>query len=119
MELRLLQIDERRGSRREMLPHAAARALALFLAGFTLVNLAGGWLRSNFDANLWWIDLRVLPQFLAQPILLAGALCLIAFAVKPPGATWRRWLTIGCAGFLAAASLWNCLEFYALLIRGQ
>ncbi len=119
MELRLLQIDDRRDSRRSVFTRSSARALALFFGGFTLVNLMGGWLRSNFDANLWWIDLRVLPQFLAQAILFASALSLMGFAIKPACGTWRRWVTIGFAGILTATAFWNSLEFYALLIRGQ
>ena len=74
MQLRLLPSDDCRVSRLDDLAQAAARALALFFGGFTLVNMVGGWMRSNFDANLWWIDLRVLPQFPAQAILLPGAL---------------------------------------------
>lgn len=38
--------------------HVLARGLALFLGGFTLLNLLAGLHASHFDGNLWWIDLR-------------------------------------------------------------
>src|SRR6266481_5484501 len=76
------------------------RGLALFLGGFSLLNLMGGFRSANFDATSWWVDLRFLPFGVARLLLLVSALCLIGFAVRPPRSVWRRWLTIGSLALL-------------------
>jgi hypothetical protein len=95
-----------------------ARGVALFLGGFALLNITGGFRTAHFDANLWWIDLRFLPQAVAQPLVLVGALCLIAFAVSPPRSVWRRFVTICCASVLGLVAIVNAGRFYSLLGRG-
>ena len=93
------------------------RGLALFLGGFALLNLLGSLRSADFDANLWWIDLRLLPQAVANPLLLVSAVCLIGFAIWPPRSVWRRFLTIACLGALGVAALANTVQFYVLLAR--
>ncbi len=93
------------------------RGLALFLGGFSLLNLMGGFRSANFDATSWWVDLRFLPFGVARLLLLVSALCLIGFAVRPPRSVWRRWLTIGSLALLGLASLANTVEFYSLVLR--
>jgi vancomycin permeability regulator SanA len=106
-------------SRRELLLLATARAVALCFGGFSLLNLVGNLRLPGFDATLWWIDLRVFPEIPATFFLLAASVCLIAFALRPPGASWRRFLTSGMAGALALVSIWNISEFYWLLWHGR
>lgn len=97
--------------------NALPRGLALFLGGFCLLNLLGS-LRSNgFDANLWWIDLRLIPGAVANSLLLVSAICLTGFAIRPPRSVWRRTLTIGCLGALGIVALVNTVQFYVLLAR--
>ena len=100
-----------------------ARALALFFGGFTLLNLAGGAVRRRFDCNLWWIDLRPLPGWLAAAVLFLAALALLAYSFSPASPrsprSWRGWLTIGTTATLLAFVVANCVQFYALLARGQ
>ena len=93
----------------------APRGLALFLGGFSLLNVLGGFRRAGFDANLWWIDLRFVPRVVAEPLLLISAVCLIGFAIWPTRSVWRRSLTIGCLGVLSVAALMNTVQFYGLL----
>src|SRR5439155_4619874 len=77
-----------------------------------------GSLRSQgFDANLWWIDLRVLPQTIGDIFLLLAALCLIGFAVRPPRSVWRRVLTVVCVAALLTVTAANVVQFYLLLAR--
>lgn len=97
---------------------ALPRGLALFLGGFSLLNLLGGFRVAGFDANLWWMDLRLLPPLLTQALLLAAAVCLLAFGVQPPRSSWRRWLTLSFVGTLAIAGLANSVQFYVLLAHG-
>ena len=98
---------------------AAARALAFFFGGFGLLNLLGNFRLPRFNANLWWIDLRVLPEIPATLFLLTASICLIGFAIWPPRSLWRRGLTTVSVGLLAVAALWNALEFYTLLAQGR
>ena len=93
------------------------RGLALFLGGFSLLNLLGSVRCAGFDANLWWIDLRLLPRAVANPLLLVSAVCLIGFAIWPPRSTWRRLVTMACLGALSIAALVNTVQFYGLLAQ--
>jgi vancomycin permeability regulator SanA len=104
-------------------PHCAVqmllpRGLALFLGGFTLMNILGGLRSSHFDANLWWIDLRILPPAIATFFLLVSSASLVAFAVWPALSPWRRFLTVSCLGMLTVVSVANTAQFYVLLARG-
>jgi vancomycin permeability regulator SanA len=93
------------------------RGLALFLGGFTLLNVLGSLRCAGFNANLWWIDLRILPREVANPLLLVSAVCLAGFAICPALSLWRRYLTIACLGVFSIAALANTVQFYSLLAR--
>ena len=98
--------------------NTAPRGLAFFLGAFALLNVIGEFRAAHFDANLWWIDLRFLPSTIARPLMLLCGLVLIAFAIWPPRAHWRRLLTVACAGSLGLVTLANAARFYLLLVRG-
>jgi vancomycin permeability regulator SanA len=100
------------------LKDALPRGLALFLGGFSLLNLLGNFRTAGFDANLWWIDLRALPNWLGNTLLFISAVSLIAFGLRPPQSLWRKTLTIGCAGIVGIAATLNAIEFYVLSLRG-
>src|SRR2546429_9682935 len=95
-----------------------ARSFALFFALFTLANLAGEIWFQRFDANLWWIDLRFLPSAISRSVLLASALVLLMFAIRPPMEAWQRASTALFAGMLAYIAISNGLQFYILLMKG-
>ena len=98
--------------------NALPRGLALFLGGFSLLNVLGEFRSSGFDANLWWIDLRGFPHSLASAFLLISAACLIGFGVQPPRSVWRRVVTFACVGLLGIAAVANTVQFYLLMARG-
>lgn len=97
---------------------ALPRGLALFFGFFSVLNVLGDWAVAGFDANLWWIDLRLVPDVLTQPLLLLSGVCLIAFGLRPPRSKWRRALTAAIASCLALGALTNCTQFYLLFARG-
>src|SRR6266850_8233377 len=97
---------------------ALPRGLALFLGGFALLNILGNVRAADFDANLWWIDLRAVPTWLSNTLLLISAFCLISFALRPQQSASRRLLTIVCIGLLGLVAALNAIEFYVLWIRG-
>lgn len=95
-----------------------ARAGALFLGLFTLLNLMGELLVAGFDANLWWIDVRGLPAPLRVGLLVIASAVLIAHGVRPAAGAWRRRATQVVTGVLLLAAMWNSVVFYRLLIGG-
>ncbi len=97
---------------------ALPRGLALFFGTFALINLFGDLRASGFDANLWWIDLRLLPPVVARGFLLVAGVCLVSFGLRPACSRWRRWLTVASASALGLVMLFNSTQFYLLLARG-
>jgi vancomycin permeability regulator SanA len=94
------------------------RGLALFLGGFSLLNVLGELRSPGFNANLWWVDLRSFPHILASAFLLIFAVSLIGYGLQAPRALWRRALTVACSGVLGIACIANTMKFYMLLGRG-
>jgi hypothetical protein len=91
----------------------------LFFGSFALFNLAGAFLSAGFDANLWWIDLRVLSAWCARSFLFVSAILLVAFALRPLMSRWRRVLTVGAVASLCLAAILNAAKFYWLLGQGK
>jgi len=93
------------------------RGLAIFLGCFSLLNLLGDLRSPGFDANLWWIDLRVLPASTARIVLLCSSVSLLTVGIRPPRSIWARALTGYFVGLLFVVGCWNSLEFFLLLVR--
>lgn len=100
------------------------RTTAFFFAAFALVNHTLGLLLPGFDANLWWLDLRmlaILSEYAPTIALLFTAGGLLHFALRGP----RAHSTIG--GRAAYIALWallvlivqNVVQYYALLFSGM
>ncbi len=95
-----------------------ARGVALFLGAFTLLNLAGSLRVPGFDLNLWWVDLRALPVWLADGFLGCAGFLLLWFAVRPPLGGARRLGTAACLALLLIAALGNSVTYYQLVRSG-
>ncbi len=102
---------------------ALGRGVALFLGGFTVINLLGELVARGYDASLWWIDLRPLPGGLGRLILAACAALLIAQGLAPvaavqgrwaPGQRLRRRVTFVAVLFLLTVSASNAVTFWTL-----
>src|SRR5438552_2413903 len=102
----------------QFLHDSLPRGLALFLGGFGLLNVLGNFRVSGFNANVWWIDLRWLPDVVATPFLVVSVVCLLACGLRLPRSVWRRVLTVACAGLLGIAALANTTQFFVLLKQG-
>lgn len=89
----------------------AVRTLAAWLGVITVVNSISG-LR-GFDENLWWIDLRALPEPVAFALLVASGVLLAAWGLKPASSTWRRRALGAALVLLSLAALSNCVGFYS------
>lgn len=95
----------------------SARGVALFLAGFTLLNLGGELFHRGFDASVWWLDLRGFPSWISNTLMLMFSLVLLGFACKPAASRFvvgLRTLTIVCAILIAAR---DAITFHDLLNR--
>ena len=95
-----------------------AGGLALFLGGFGLLNGLGGALWPGFDANGWWIDLRALPDWAADGVLLVVSALLAAWAIRPAMGPHRRCLTQGAAGLVLLVATLNALNVWRLAAVG-
>jgi len=97
---------------------AATRGLALFIGAFSLLNVVGGLAHAGFDANLWWIDLRLLGPWLSRGILATSSLLLIVWGAKPWGSPWRHSVTTMAIAALLGTVAANALVFHVLAARG-
>ncbi|MCL4401836.1 MAG: YdcF family protein [Acidobacteria bacterium] len=97
---------------------AISRGLALFLGGFTVLNLLFELRSPGFDGNLWWIDLRWLPVAAGRIALLCTAGMLLAYALSPRFGRWRRVATLAVVVLLGGVTLTNAATYYLLLARG-
>ncbi|MEM9491477.1 MAG: YdcF family protein, partial [Myxococcota bacterium] len=94
------------------------RPIALFLGCFSLLNLVLGWVIAGFDANIWWIDFRVLPAPLPDLALALAGATLVAYALfGVPRGRWRWLLAPGLVMVVVFAAL-NVVQFYVLLGSG-
>ncbi len=100
---------------RESIRDGFVRGLAAFIGGFSLLNVIGDLLRPGYDANIWWIDFRPMPQILGRACLIAASLLLPAYALLPDMSRWRKALTILTAGILTGVAAYNTINFYVLL----
>jgi len=100
-------------------PLLFSRAIALFIACFSMLNLVGEWWIPRFDATLWWIDLRPFPSLLGRSLLLLSSLYFVAFCIRPAMSKWRRIPTILLTAALFAAAIYNCIIFYRLVAFGR
>jgi len=92
--------------------------MAMFLGGFSLLNLAGEVGHAGFDANVWWIDLRPLPVWPARVLLAVTALLLIAYAAQPSCRRSRRDVTAATTGALLVFAIFNAIDFHVLVACG-
>ena len=91
-----------------------ARALALLLGSFALLNLIGGVFNPGFDSNGLWIDLRPLPDLLVSGLLVVAALSLLYFGFSSAPADWMRKLTAAELVILLLGSLLDAVQFFQL-----
>ena len=95
-----------------------ARGVAAFLGGFTLLNLVGEYRVANFNANEWWIDVRVIPAPAANLFLAVAAGLLIGFAAGLGRfKTFRLPLQLALA-LLIAITAGNAVLFWIVAFRG-
>lgn len=96
---------------------AVGRGVALFLGGFSLLNLISEWHTPRFHASIWWLDFHPLPLWPARLLLCAVSLALLVFALSPGRALWCR-VSGGLVAMVCGVALCNVVQYYRLLARG-
>ena len=97
-----------------------SRTVAGFLGGLTALNLAFR-LGGSADMNLWWIDLRDWPSWMARCLLLAAAGLWCALAIRGRCRPWRRWVTLAVTGMtmlIVSGNAWMVFRLYHAGIVG-
>jgi len=98
---------------------ALVRGLALFIGAFSALNVLGEVLGDGFGADLWWIDLSVLPAQIGTLFAAAAAGLLVAYAVAPGLSPARRRLTALACVALAVVAVLNVAAFYGAWSAGS
>jgi len=94
-----------------------SRGLALFLGGFSLLNILGELRFPGFDANHWWIDFRPADTMVVRIFLCIVSVFLLAYSLRPKLSAWRRKITAGLVAILLVITVWNILNFHILLYK--
>jgi len=94
------------------------RGLALFLAAFSMLNLAGELLHPGFDASGWWLDTRSVPSSVSRTLILVFAVLMFEFTRRPDSFRLvTRFQKLAVAGVLIVA-IHDASTFYSLVSRG-
>jgi vancomycin permeability regulator SanA len=99
--------------------HPVSRGMALTIGLFCLANIIGEQVVAGFDANIWWIDLRMLPRGLASALLVTSGLLLMAFTLWPAMPAWRAFATRSVVSLLCLFAVINAVTFYRLKFDGS
>lgn len=116
-----METATRRGDRAARWSAALARGAALFLGGFSLLNLVGDLLAPGFDVNRWWIDLRPLPHAATLALLGGASALLLWHGLRPagPDARARRAASFVATLFLFAVTASNAVTAVVLHLAGR
>ncbi len=113
--------DDQRGAHEPATPQwlIIPRSAALFIGGFSLLNLLGEFQHPGFDANLWWIDFRPAPLPLLRGLLAFAGVVLCLYAIYPALPNVPRMVVVGTVLLLIGTSVVNTIGYYRLLHQGQ
>ncbi len=98
---------------------AISRGSALFVGGFTLVNVIGSWRHETLDFNIWWVALPLGGWIAHAGLLALLAAALLAYVVAPRMRPWRLWSTVGLCLAFAVVTAWNGVDFYRAWQSGR
>ncbi len=96
-----------------------ARGISLFLGGVLALATLAARHRPALDLAVWCVDVRPLPRALRLPVIAVAAALLVAFALRPAAARWRRRATLVVLALLGALALHDSATFYALWHAGR
>jgi uncharacterized SAM-binding protein YcdF (DUF218 family) len=89
-----------------------ARVLAFSFGVLSLLNVLASLRNPAFDPNVWWIDLRSLPGFVASVLMVVAGTLLVAHGLRPAAEGWRRWASPRIVSIVGLVALWNAAAYY-------
>ena len=94
-----------------------ARGTALFFGLYSLLSLVA-LARGNYNANIWWIDTRLLPEQLSLLLQVLVTVFLLAISFRLPSRTiWRKSAALLFALFALIAAA-NTVNIYLSVAKG-
>jgi vancomycin permeability regulator SanA len=95
-----------------------ARVLASWFGSLSLVNVLAALGQPGFDANTWWIDLRLIPRPAGQLLLLAVGALLVAHGLRSATGGWRRIVSLVAIAIAAIVASMNAIAYYRIWDSG-
>jgi vancomycin permeability regulator SanA len=95
------------------------RGTALFLGCFVAVNLVASLFGSGFDANIWWLDLRWLPDSARQISWIVFVATAFNYVFQFRWSKFEKHVTAVVFSAVLLISVANSIEFFVLLGRGH
>jgi uncharacterized SAM-binding protein YcdF (DUF218 family) len=96
-----------------------ARVLAVWFGALSLLNVLAGLRTPAFDPNIWWIDLRFLPDPVGGLLMVAVGATLVAHGVRPAWPGWRRTTSIVAIAVASVIVVWNAIGYYRVWDAGS
>jgi len=94
-----------------------ARVLAFCFGSLSLVNVLAGLRHPAFDPNIWWIDLRFVPNLAGRLLLFAVGGLLVWHGLRP-ALGWRRTASLVAVAVAAIVASMNAIEYYRIWDTG-
>lgn len=98
---------------------AVSRAVSFFLGSFVLLNLFGELRSPGFDANVWWLELRPLPEQVAKGFLAFTGVGMVLYACRPRLPVLIKTLVTLTLLISAGFAVYNSLFYYKLINAGE
>ncbi|MGH2640248.1 MAG: YdcF family protein [Actinomycetota bacterium] len=99
--------------------HLGARVLAVWFGALSLLNTLAAIRNPAFDPNIWWIDLRFLPDPVGGALMAAVGTLLLAHGVRPSSPGWRRTASIVVVAVVELIVVWNVIGYYRVWGTGS
>jgi hypothetical protein len=96
----------------------SARVLAFWFGSLSLVNVLAGSRYPASDLNIWWIDLRFMPEVAGQLLLLAVGGLLVWHGLRAASGGWRRTLSLVAVAIAAIVAFMNAVMYYRIWDTG-
>jgi vancomycin permeability regulator SanA len=94
------------------------RGAALFLGSFAIVNLIASFSAFSFDGNIWWIDLRWLPNAAQKLLCLVFGATMLNYALRFRERPVERRISVLVISAAVLVLIANSIDFFLLLARG-
>jgi vancomycin permeability regulator SanA len=99
--------------------HLGARVLAVWFGALSLLNVLAGVRNPAFDPNIWWVDLRFLPDPVGGVLMVGVGTALVTHGVRPASPGWRRTTSTVAVAVVGLIVVWNAIGYYRVWGSGS